>query len=69
MAQSKEALEEDSDLSILLDSDLVVENPLLIPNSNSNETVFGEGVHLTPSDLQRDYYATALGTDGRLHCI
>jgi hypothetical protein len=69
VAQSKEALEEDSDLSMLLDSDLIVENPLLIPNSDNNDTVFGEGVHLTPSDLQRDYYATALGTDGRLHCI
>ena len=69
VAQSKEALEEDSDLSMLLDSDLIGENPLLIPNSDNNDTVFGEGVHLTPSDLQRDYYASALGTDGRLHCI
>ncbi|GAH42624.1 unnamed protein product, partial [marine sediment metagenome] len=30
-----------------------------ITNFESNDTIFGEGIHLAPSDLLKDYYSVA----------
>ena len=63
------ALDDNSEQKIVSESNLDIDEAPITTNFESNDTVFGEGVHLTPSDLGRDYYSVAQGTDGRLHCI
>ncbi len=63
------ALDDKSVPTIVPENDLSIDEAPTITNFENNDTIFGEGVHLAPSDLARDYYSVAQGTDGRLHCI
>ncbi|TET28626.1 MAG: hypothetical protein E3J70_09105 [Candidatus Heimdallarchaeota archaeon] len=69
LSNGETALDDNSELKIVLESNLVIDEAPITTNFESNDTVFGEGIHLTPSDLRRDYYSVAQGMDGRLHCI
>lgn len=62
-------LDDKSEQKIVPESNLEIVDAPKPMNFESNDTVFGEGVHLSPSDLTRDSYSTAQGIDGRLHCI
>lgn len=69
LSNGEPALDDEFIPTIVPENNLVIDEALTTTNFESNDTVFGEGVHLTPSDLVRDYYSVAQGTDGRLHCI
>ncbi|MHA1530423.1 MAG: hypothetical protein ACTSR6_00315 [Candidatus Heimdallarchaeota archaeon] len=69
LSNGETTLDDNSERKIMSESNLVIDEATITKNFESNDTVFGDGVHLTPSDLKRDSYSAAQGTDGRLHCI
>lgn len=69
LSNGETTLDDNSERKIMSESNLVIDEATITKNFESNDTVFGEGVHLTPTDLKRDSYSAAQGTDGRLHCI
>ncbi|NPE08811.1 MAG: hypothetical protein GNW80_11065 [Asgard group archaeon] len=69
LSHGEAVLEDNSESKMVSENNLIIDEAPKPMNFDSKDTVFGEGVHLTPDDLTRNSYSAAQGTDGRLHCI